>query len=93
MTNVVRARIDDDLKDQAVVVLAAIGLTISDAVRILLTRIAKEGALPIELVTPNAATIAAMEEGRKILNSKTKRFKNVQEMFSALEAETGADGN
>ena len=58
---VVRARIDEQIKEEATVVLAAIGLTVSDAFRILLTRIAHEKALPFEPLVPNKKTIAAMK--------------------------------
>ncbi len=51
----VQTRIDADVKEQAAVVLEDMGLTISDAVRILLTRTAKEGALPIELLSDSEA--------------------------------------
>ncbi|MEJ0052138.1 MAG: type II toxin-antitoxin system RelB/DinJ family antitoxin [Methylovirgula sp.] len=47
----VQTRIDPEIRDQAAAVLANMGLTVSDAVRILLTRTANEGALPLELVT------------------------------------------
>jgi DNA-damage-inducible protein J len=85
MTGFVRARIEDDLKNEAAVVLEAVGLTISDAIRMLLTRIAKEKALPIQLIVPNAATIAAMEEGRVILSRTNRRFNNAEELFGELE--------
>ncbi len=85
MTGFVRARIDDDLKNDATAVLEAIGLTVSDAIRMLLTRVAKEKALPIELVVPNAKTIAAMEEGQAILQGRAMRFKAAEEMFGELE--------
>lgn len=62
---VVRARIDEQIKDEATVVLAAIGLTVSDAFRILLTRVAREKALPFEPLIPNEETIAAMREARQ----------------------------
>lgn len=62
---VVRARIDENIKEEATVVLAAMGLTVSDAFRILLTRVAREKALPFEPLIPNAKTIAAMKEARK----------------------------
>ncbi len=62
---VVRARIDEDIKEEATVVLAAMGLTVSDAFRIMLTRVAREKALPFEPLIPNAKTIAAMKEARK----------------------------
>lgn len=62
---VVRARIDEHIKAEATVVLAAMGLTVSDAFRLLLTRVAHEKALPFELLAPNAATLEAMEEARR----------------------------
>ena len=61
---VVRARIDERIKEEASVVLAAMGLTVSDAFRILLTRVASEKALPFEPLIPNAETIQAMKEAR-----------------------------
>ena len=62
---VVRARIDGHVKEEAATVLAAMGLTVSDVFRILLTRIAREKAVPFEMLVPNARTIAAMEEARR----------------------------
>jgi DNA-damage-inducible protein J len=51
----VQTRIDADVKERAAEVLEAMGMTVSDAVRILLTRTAREGALPIELLADEAA--------------------------------------
>lgn len=62
---VVRARIDERIKEEASVVLAAMGLTVSDAFRILLTRVAREKALPFEPLVPNATTIKAIKEARR----------------------------
>lgn len=62
---VVRARINGGIKEEATAVLAAMGLTPSDAFRILMTKIAKEKALPFEPLIPNKETIAAMKEARK----------------------------
>ena len=62
---VVRARIDEHIKEEAATVLATMGLTVSDAFRIMLTRIAHEKALPFEPLVPNAKTIAAMKEARR----------------------------
>ena len=61
----VQARIDGAIKEEAAAVLAAMGLTVSDAVRLLLTRIAREHALPFDPLIPNATTIAAMMEARR----------------------------
>jgi DNA-damage-inducible protein J len=54
-TALVQTRIDPAVKDRATEVLAAMGMTVSDAVRVLLTRTAREGALPIELLVDEAA--------------------------------------
>jgi DNA-damage-inducible protein J len=61
---VVRARINEGIKREASIVLSAMGLTVSDAFRILLTRVAKEKVLPFEPLTPNEKTIAAMRAAR-----------------------------
>jgi len=61
---VVRARIDEHIKEEAAVVLAAMGLTVSDAFRIMLTRVAREKALPFEPLIPNEKTIKAMRRAR-----------------------------
>lgn len=81
---VVRARIDGHIKDEASIVLATMGLTVSDAFRILLTRIAREKALPFEPLVPNEATIAAMREAR---GGNLKRFDNVEALMADLHAE------
>lgn len=62
---VVRARVDEHIKDEAAAVLTAMGLTLSDAFRMMLTRVAREHALPFEPWTPNEETVAAMLEARK----------------------------
>ena len=62
---VVRARIDERVKKEASAVLAAMGLTVSDAFRLLLTKIAQEKALPFEPLVPNMKTIEAMKAARR----------------------------
>lgn len=62
---VVRARIDEHIKEEATIVLAAMGLTVSDAFRLMLTRIAREKSLPFDPLVPNAKTIEAMKEARR----------------------------
>lgn len=83
----VRARIDQELKDDATAVLDSLGLTVSDVMRMMLTRIAREKALPIELTRPNAETLAAMEEARKIAATKRGSFKTSQALLDALDSE------
>ena len=65
MSTVVRARINEKVKDEATAVLAAIGLTVSDAFRLMMVRIATEKRLPFELLVPNAETIEAMKAARR----------------------------
>lgn len=62
---VVRARIDERIKNEAAAVLGAMGLTISDAFRLMMVRIAKEKALPFEPLVPNDETIEAMKAARR----------------------------
>ncbi|MGB8692354.1 MAG: type II toxin-antitoxin system RelB/DinJ family antitoxin [Steroidobacteraceae bacterium] len=80
---VVRARIDEQTKQEASAVLAAIGLTVSDAFRLLMVRVAREKALPFEPLTPNAKTIRAMKEARA---GKLKRFNRVEDVMADLNA-------
>lgn len=62
--SVVRARIDEKIKSEASAVLAAMGLTVSDAFRMLMMRVATEKALPFEPLSPNQETIDAMKAAR-----------------------------
>jgi DNA-damage-inducible protein J len=84
LNTVVRARIDQTTKKEAEAVLAAIGLSLSDAVRLMMIRIAREGALPFEPLIPNKETIQAIREARA---EKIKRFDSVSELFADLKAE------
>ncbi|HRF13815.1 MAG: type II toxin-antitoxin system RelB/DinJ family antitoxin [Candidatus Accumulibacter phosphatis] len=81
---VVRARIDEHIKEEATAVLAAMGLTVSDAFRILLTRVAREKALPFEPLVPNAITIEAMQEARR---GGLKSFATVEDLMADLNAD------
>ena len=81
---VVRARIDGRIKSEAAAVLGAMGLTLSDAFRILLTRVAAEKALPFSPLVPNAETIAAMEEH---LHGPLPRVNTVKELLAELNAD------
>lgn len=62
---IVRARIEPDVKRDATIALAAMGLTVSDAIRMLLVRVATEKALPFDVRTPNATTRAALEAAER----------------------------
>jgi DNA-damage-inducible protein J len=80
----VQTRIDGAIKEEAAVVLAAMGLTVSDAVRMLLTKIAREHALPFDPLVPNATTIAAMMEAR---SGNLPRANSMEELKKSLNAD------
>lgn len=80
----VQARIDGAIKEEAAAVLAAMGLTVSDAVRLLLTKIAREHALPFDPLIPNETTIAAMKEARA---GNLPRANSIQALINALHAD------
>ena len=82
---VVRARIDSEIKEEASAVLATMGLTVSDAFRLMMTRIAREKALPFEPLIPNDETIEAMKEARR---GQLKSFDNVEELMADLNDES-----
>jgi DNA-damage-inducible protein J len=82
MTVEVRTRLTPDLKEQATEVLSNCGLNVSDAVRLFLTRVVTEGGIPFAIKAPNATTIAAIKESRKLAN---KPGRSIQELFHDLE--------
>lgn len=84
-TAFVRARVDEELRDEASEVLAEFGLTVSDIVRMTLTRVAKDRAVPLELKVPNAETQAAMREARAMMKKHNARFRNAKDLFKALD--------
>lgn len=80
----VQTRIDGTVKEEAAIVLAAMGLTVSDAVRLMLTRVARDKALPFEPLVPNATTIEAMKEARR---GNLPRFDSVASLMDDLNAD------
>ncbi|QND65971.1 type II toxin-antitoxin system RelB/DinJ family antitoxin [Mesorhizobium loti] len=79
--SVVRARIDTATKDQATEALAAMGLSVSDAIRLLLVRVAADKEFPFPVKVPNAITRKAMAELEK---GEGKRFASADELFKNL---------
>ncbi len=79
--SVVRARIDSDTKARATEALEAMGLSVSDAIRMLLLMIAEEKRLPFAVKVPNSTTVAAMKE---LEEGKGKRFSSADELFRDL---------
>ncbi len=81
-TAFVRARIDETLKNEAAAVLAGMGLTVSDVVRIALTKIAKEKALPFEMRVPNALTAETLTRSDR--GENVHHAKDAKDLFLQL---------
>lgn len=69
-TTMVHVRVDEHIKNQATETLASMGLTVSDAVRVFLTRVVTDQQLPFPVQAPNASTRAAMREARTIAKAR-----------------------
>ena len=80
--SVVRARIDSDTKAQATGALKAMGLTVSDVIRMVLLRVAEEKRLPFTVHVPNSTTVRAM---RELDDGKGQRSNNAEELFRNLD--------
>ncbi len=87
--SMLHVRMDTDLRRKATETLAAIGLSASDAVRLLFHRIAADQAFPFELKVPNAQTQKAMAEVDEMVKTRKARFANADEMFAELEKASG----
>ncbi len=81
-TTFVRARVDEAVKNEAAEVLAAMGLTVSDVVRIALTKIAKEKALPFDMRVPNALTAETLAKSER--GEDVHRAKDADDLFQQL---------
>jgi DNA-damage-inducible protein J len=81
-TTMVHVRVDESIKSQATETLASMGLTVSDAVRVFLTRVVTDQQLPFALQAPNASTRAAMREARAIGKA---RFTSTDALIHELE--------
>jgi DNA-damage-inducible protein J len=84
-TSMLHIRVEDDIKEQATQALTAMGLSVSDAVRLFLRRVVIDQAFPLELKVPNAETRAAMQESRAMMATRRARFASADELFANLE--------
>ena len=84
-SSMLHIRVDDEVKTQATEALAAMGLSMSDAVRIFLKRVVNDQAFPLELKVPNAETRDAMEEARAMMKARQARFESADALFDELE--------
>ena len=82
--SVVRARIDSETKEEATAILAAIGLTVSDAVRLLMKKIVEEKAFPFNPLVPNNETVQAIKAAR---SGHMKSAASVDELLKDFNAD------
>ncbi len=83
-TKMIHVRVDDDLREEASAVLESFGMSMSDAVRIFLHRVAATQSFPLELKVPNEETKAALEEARAMRQARKARFATPDELFDDL---------
>ena len=84
-SSMLHVRVDDEIKAQASEALEAMGLSVSDAVRILLKRVVSDQAFPLELKVPNAQTRAAVTEARALVKARGARFESARALLHDLE--------
>jgi DNA-damage-inducible protein J len=78
---VVRARVDEATKQEATILFQKMGITVSDAIRIMLVKAVAEKALPFEVKIPNQETVAALNDSR---NGVVTRVASVDELFDDI---------
>lgn len=83
-SSLVQARVPSEIRDAAIAVIQASGLTVSDVVRVLMTRIARDKTIPPTLFQPNAETLAAFAE---IERGEAETVESVEALFEDLYAE------
>jgi DNA-damage-inducible protein J len=81
-TSMVHVRVDERVKERAAATLAKMGISVSDAVRMMLIRVAEEKALPFEVRVPNATTVKAMQSADR---KQGKRFRSTDALFKDLD--------
>ena len=84
-SSMLHVRVDDDTKEKATEALNAMGLSVSDAVRLFLRRVVIDQAFPLELKVPNEATRAAMAEADEIARAGKARFPDGNDLIEDLE--------
>jgi DNA-damage-inducible protein J len=84
-SSMLHVRVDDETKAQASEALEALGLSVSDAVRIFLKRVVNDQAFPLELKVPNARTRAAMREARSMAKARRARFSSADALTDDLQ--------
>ncbi|GAB7549573.1 type II toxin-antitoxin system RelB/DinJ family antitoxin [Cupriavidus sp. 8B] len=84
-TTMVHVRVDENVKAQAAETLASMGLTVSDAIRVFLTRVVADQELPFAIKAPNATSRVAIAEASEIIKSRRARFATADALIDDIE--------
>ncbi|MGT2454066.1 type II toxin-antitoxin system RelB/DinJ family antitoxin [Cupriavidus basilensis] len=84
-TTMVHVRVDENVKAQAAETLASMGLTVSDAIRVFLTRVVADKELPFAIKAPNATSRVAIAEASEIIKSRRARFATADTLIDDIE--------
>ena len=84
-TTMVHVRVDENIKAQATETLASMGLSVSDAVRVFLTRVVADKQLPFAIKAPNAETLGAMAEADEMIRTRRARFATADALIDDLQ--------
>lgn len=84
-TTMIHVRVDENIKVQAAETLASMGLTLSDAIRVFLTRIVADQELPFAIKAPNATSKIAIAEAAEIVKKRRARFANAADLIDDIE--------
>lgn len=88
-TTMVHVRVDEHIKVQATETLASMGLTVSDAIRVFLTRVVADQELPFAIKAPNAASQVAIAEAKAMIQNRRARFASADALINDLEEASG----
>lgn len=84
-TTMIHVRVDDELKAQATETLGSMGLTVSDAIRVFLTRVVADKELPFIIKAPNASSRIAIAEAKEIIKTRQALFITADDMINDIE--------
>jgi DNA-damage-inducible protein J len=84
-STMVQVRVDENIKAQATETLAAMGLTVSDAIRVFVTRVVADQELPFAIKAPKAVSHAAVAQAKEIVKNRRARFATADALIDDIE--------
>ena len=84
-TTMIHVRVDANIKSQAAETLSSMGLSVSDAVRVFLTRVVADQELPFTIKAPSGTSLDAIKEAQAIILARRARFNSAEDLMNELE--------